>query len=309
MKIAVTGGAGFIGSHVVDRLVRDDHEVIVVDVRSPERDDVSHVVADILDRAAMKAAFGGCDVVFHLAAVADVNTALARPADTIDLNVHGTACVWEAARDAGVQRTVLASTVWVYDAAVGPGPYREDTPFDLGAAGHVYTASKLASELVVRSSHRLYGQEFTILRYGIPYGPRMRPELVIAIFLKRILEGRPITINGDGSAFRRFVYVEDLADAHARCLGPAGANEVFNLEGSTPVTVLDIVNALSAVLERTLDVEHLPARPGDFAGGTISAEKALSRLGWEATTPFREGLRRYVEWFLRDGDGSQFRTS
>jgi hypothetical protein len=133
----------------------------------------------------------------------------------------------------------LASTVWVYAGAIGPGPFDEETPFHLPGAGHIYTSSKIAAEMVVHNYHELYGQPYTILRYGIPYGPRMRDALVIPQFIRRALEGAPITINGDGSQFRNYVYV-----ATPRCLPDVGGTR--HVDG----------NGLERVFERVVDVRH-----------------------------------------------------
>ena len=179
MRTLVTGGGGFIGSHVVDRLVAAGHDVHVVDLRPPHRPDVGHFPADINDLDALVTAFAGADVVFHLAAYADVNDVSREPVDATDANVVGAAKVWEACRRNHVKRAVLASTVWVYNGAAddGDGPLDEDAAFRLDDLGHLYTSSKVAAEMVAHSYRTLYGQEFTILRYGIPYGPRMRDAL------------------------------------------------------------------------------------------------------------------------------------
>ena len=297
MRIAVTGGAGFIGSHVVDRLAKDGHTVVVLDTRRPHRRDVEHHDVDILDDAGLLRATKGCDVVFHLAAVSDVNEAVADPVRTTELNVLGTTKVWEAARRNGVQRVVLASTVWVYSSATGNGEVTEDAPFDLSRADHVYTSSKLSSELVAHNYFALYGQEFTILRYGIPYGPRMRGALVIPRFVGMALRNETITIDGDGSQFRNYIYIEDLVEAHALVLADGAANQVFNLEGPEAVSVRRLVDCISDATGRAVNTVSRPARAGDYAGRVVSAEKARQDLGWAPTVPFEEGLRRYVEWY------------
>ena len=203
MRTLVTGGGGFIGSHVVDRLVAAGHDVHVVDLRPPQRADVGHIVADINDLDSLVAAFAGADAVFHLAAYADVNDVSREPVEATDANVVGVAKVWEACRRNNVGRAILASTVWVYNGAAddGDGPLDEDASFRLEDMGHLYTSSKVAAEMVVHSYKTLYEQEFTILRYGIPYGPRMRDSLVIPKFVGMALRGDPLTIQGDGSQY------------------------------------------------------------------------------------------------------------
>ncbi|BFV61082.1 GDP-mannose 4,6-dehydratase [Kitasatospora sp. CMC57] len=302
MRVAVTGGCGFIGSHVVDRLLTAGHEVVVVDAvsrRLPFAAEFAQV--DILDPVGLAAALEGSEVVFHLAAMADVEQVKADPVRSVRLNVEGTTSVLEAARRSGLSRTVLASTVWVYGAAAGEpdgsGPeLDEDVPIDLGRSGHLYVAGKLAAELVAHSYRELYGQHFTILRYGIPYGPRMRDELVIARFVQSALAGRPITIAGTGAQTRNFVYVEDLADAHVRALSTAAQDQTFALEGTTPVSIREIADTVDQLLG-PVTIEHVPARDADYTARRISNAKAKRLLDWSPRTPFAEGVRRYVDWY------------
>ena len=308
MKIAVTGGSGFIGSHVVDRLHDAGHQVTVVDTRPPHRRDVGYRDADILDLAGLVRATSGCDAVFHLAAVSNVNDALADPVGTFELNVTGTGRVCEAARRNRVGRVVLASTVWVYASAPGDGPLTEDSPLSPQGTGHVYTASKIAAELVVTSFGELYGVPYTILRYGIPFGPRMREELVIPRFVTSARNATRITIQGDGLQYRNYLYVEDLADAHVLALGDAAANEVFNLEGPVPVSIREVAETARALVNPHTPIEYIAARPGDYAGREISGEKAGRVLGWVPTTSFEEGMKRYLEWWL-DVDNDDVRAS
>jgi len=300
MRTLVTGGGGFIGSHVVDRLVLAGHDVSVVDLRPPHRPDVGHIAADINDLDALVEAFAGADAVFHLAAYADVNDVSREPVDATDANVVGVAKVWEACRRNNVGRAVLASTVWVYNGAAddGDGPLDEDAAFRLDDLGHLYTSSKVAAEMVVHSYKTLYDQEFTILRYGIPYGPRMRDSLVIPKFVGMALRGEPLTIQGDGSQYRNYVYVEDMAEAHVLALRPEAANQTFNLEGPERVSIRRMVESIGEALGREVDVTYTPARTGDYGGREISAAKAERVLGWRTDVRFDEGLRRYVDWHL-----------
>lgn len=308
MRVAVTGGSGFIGSHVVDKLVAAGHRVIVIDKRPPSRPGATFRDVDISDLSGLVRATAGCDAVFHLAAVANVNEAMADPAGTFDLNVAGTARVWEAARRNQVGRTVLASTVWVYAAATGEGTVTEDTPFDTAGTGHVYTASKIAAELVATSFGELYQQPYTILRYGIPYGPRMRPELVIPRFVRAAMAGEQITIQGDGLQYRNYVYVEDLADAHVLALAEAGENQAFNLEGPEQVSIRRIAEVVRDQVNPDLRIEFVPARPGDYEGRPVSADKARQLIGWHASTSFDEGMRRYLDWWPDEREDTDVRA-
>lgn len=309
MKVAVTGGSGFIGSHVVDRLLAAGHHVVVVDRRPPHRLDATYRDVDVTDLPGLVRATSGCDALFHLAAVSNVNDAMADPVTTIDVNVTGTARVWEAARRNRIGRAVLASTVWVYAAAVGTDVATEDTPLTVSGTEHVYTASKLAAELVVTSFAELYGQPYTILRYGIPFGPRMRDELVIPRFMSSARAGNTIRIHGDGLQWRNYVYVEDLADAHLLALEDRAANEIFNLEGPERVTIRDVAEVVRSLLNPLLAIEFVPSRPGDYAGHRVSAEKSARLLGWEPRTSFEEGMRRYADWWLAENEAGAERVS
>jgi UDP-glucose 4-epimerase len=295
LVVLVTGGSGFIGSHVVDKLLAAGRRPRIYDQRrSPHHapEAVETVVGDLGDLPALRRAMAGCDAVIHLAAAADVNEVVADPVGSERCNARGTLNVLEAARQAGIGRVVYASTVWVYS----------DTPAQCHVEGsalqppaHLYTATKLAGEHYCHAYRELYGVEYTILRFGIPYGPRARPAAVVPSFVARALAGEPLTIAGDGLQSRRFVYVEDLAEGVVRALAPVAANRTYNLVGSEDVTIKEIAETVRSVIG-DVEVQYVPGRTGDFAGAPISGEAAAADLGWRATTPFAEGVRRYVAW-------------
>lgn len=295
MKVLVTGGSGFIGSHVVDKLRAKGIAVRVFDMVMPTfRHDIEFYHGSLLDLEAVRMALNGIDVVYHLAAVADVKDVYQDPYYAESINVRGTLHVLEAVRrSTGVKRVVYGSTTWVY----GEVPERivdERTP--LHAPTHLYTATKIASEYYCQSYSKLYDIPVTILRYGIPYGPRARDGAVVPIFVQKALKGEPLTIAGDGSQFRKFVYVEDLAEGNVLALKPVAANKIYNLDGTEPVTIRQIAEAVQRMVGN-VTIESIPARPGDFSGKEISSRLAKDELGWEPTIRFEEGLRRYVAWY------------
>jgi UDP-glucose 4-epimerase len=295
LRVLVTGGAGFIGSHVVDRLLAAGHRPTIFDLReSPyhDRRTVPAVTGDLADLDRLEKAMADQDVVIHLAAAADVGEVEAAPLDAETRNARGTAHVLEAARRTQVRRVVYASTIWVYSDTSEP---LVDECMALCPPAHFYTATKLAGELYCRSYRELYGLEYTVLRFGIPYGPRARPAAVVPAFVGRALAGEPLTVAGDGRQSRRFVYVEDLADGVVRALCPAAANRVYNLVGTEEVTIAEIAETVRDLVG-DVEVEWVPGRNGDFAGAAISGERAARELGWLPETSFRDGVRRYVEW-------------
>ena len=297
-KVVVTGGSGFIGSHVADALIEAGHRVTIIDHRvRPHRTDIGFEDVDLMDLSSVLAATRGMEHVFHLAAVSNVNYAYKYPVYTTALNVMGTAHIMEAARINGAKRVYLASTVWVYNGAPSGKPADESVPFYLEGAGHIYTSTKMAAEMVCHNYQQLYQVPFTVLRYGIPYGPRMREELLIPVFLKKALGGQPLTVSGKGDQYRNFVYVRDMAEAHILAMKDAAANQTYNLEGRRKVTVLEVAEGIKKLLGDQVKIEFTPERPGDFGGKEISAEKARRELGWQPSVEFEDGLRRTVEWF------------
>ncbi len=295
MRVLVTGGGGFIGSHVVDRLMRDGHTPRIFDLSaSPYHSplEVETFTGSITDPANLDLAMRDCDAVIHLAAVADVSHVLADPVLAEEVNTRGTLNVLEAACRAEVGRVVYGSTTWVYSDCAEQA-VDEETP--IPAPRHLYTATKLAGETYCAGYAELYDLEYTVLRFGIPYGPRARAAGVVAKFTDLAFEGKALTIAGDGSTTRSFIYVEDLADGIVASLAPEAAGRTYNLSGDEVVTILEIAERVQENTDNC-EIVHTPPRPGDFPGKEISNVRALEEIDWKAETSFREGVRRYVEW-------------
>jgi len=303
VNVLVTGGAGFIGSHVVDLLCAAGYTPRIFDLVSPSWNNthVESLVGDLLDPGVLARAMKGCDSVIHLAAVADVSEVVTDPAHADLVNVRGTQFALEAALIAGVPRFVFASTVWVYGGANGNGRMLdEDTPLVL--PNHFYTATKLAGEMYCRSYAELYGLEQTILRFGIPYGPRSRPAAVVAAFVARARAGEPLLINGDGSQSRQFVYVEDLAEGIVAATSESAPAGVYNLVGDESISVRTIADHVRELIA-DVPIIHVDGRRADVETRRASAERAALHLNWRARTPFHEGIRTYVDW-VTDTNGS-----
>jgi UDP-glucose 4-epimerase len=290
----VTGGSGFIGSHVVDRLKAHGVDVRVFDMVYPRfRQDIEYYHGSVMDLQALQMAVMDVDAIFHLAAIADVKDVYNDPHYAESINVRGTVNVLEAARRGRIGRVIYGSTTWVYSDVLET-EVDENTP--LRPPSHLYTATKVASEYYCQAYAKLYNMEVTILRYGIPYGPRARDGAVIPIFVRRALRGEPLTIAGDGSQFRKFVYVEDLAEGNVLAVKRVAANKIYNLDGQERVMIRQIAETVQELIGNVA-IEYVPQRAGDFGGKLVSSELAKRELGWEPKVGFREGLRRYVEWY------------
>lgn len=290
MKILVTGGSGFIGSHIVDELLEQKHEVRVFDRTKPLHDNVEWFSGDLLNEKDVLEACKDVEAIFHLAAIADVNVALTNFDLCLMINEMGTMNFLKSATAQEVERIVLASTAWVYGR--NKGVVKEDTPIPFPE--HIYTKTKIGQEQLLYSWHQHHGLPYTILRYDIPYGPRMRSNMAISIFVRRAMRGEPITIFGDGKQGRCWIYVKDLAEGNVAALAEDGKNEIINLAGLEFVTMNQIAEALEEIFG-DIPIKYEPVRPHDFEGSVTSIEKAKKLLKWEPKTLFKEGLHKYVQ--------------
>lgn len=301
MKIIVTGGSGFIGSHVVDELLKQNHEVKIYDVDAPRYGQVcEYVRGDVRDIERLTAHTKQAEIIYHLAAEANVNRFFESPLYSNEITASATLCVLEAARRGGVSRVILASTEWVYGSVeeAGDAQITEATPYAQNP-DHLYTSSKIAAELFCKNYKRLYGVNYTIMRYGIPFGERARPETVTPIFLRKLLNNEAITIHGDGSQTRQFIYVKDLARGNVACAQQQAANEIFNINGTKKISVVQIVATLETILGKKAKISFVEDRKGNFKGRFISSEKALTMLGWKPELEYDDAMRHYVEWYLK----------
>lgn len=301
LRVLVTGGSGFIGSHVLDALRAQGHDPVIFDLvpsRHHEPGIYETVLGDLTSREQTRRAVRGCDAVIHLAAVADVNEVVANPVLADRVNVHGTQMILEAARHEGVERVLYGSTIWVYSDSPVADP---DEDSALAQPRHLYTATKLAGENYVASYNTQFGGRHTILRFGIPYGPRARPAAVVPSFITRAGRGEALSIAGDGRQTRQFVYVVDLARGIVSALAPHAAGRIYNLVGDEETSVREIAEAVRELVA-PVPIVHGPERPADVHLGRVSGARAARELSWPAETTFRDGLRLYIDWLTDTSD-------
>ncbi|MGH3138949.1 MAG: NAD-dependent epimerase/dehydratase family protein [Gaiellales bacterium] len=296
IRAIVTGGAGFIGSHMADGLLaRGDSVVVVDDLSSGRRERVPAGadlrMIDIRDGAALRALAAEVEpqAWFHLAAQADVRLSVANPGLDADVNVRGTAEVLEAARVTDA-RVVFSSTGGAIYGEVETIPSPESTPC---AAMAPYGVSKLCGEHYVELSNRLYGTNHVVLRYGNVYGPRQDPHGeagVVAIFFGKLSAGETPRVFGDGLQTRDYVYVGDVVRANLAALEYTGPEETFNIGTGTETSVLDLLAACQDAAGTALSPQHEPARLGELARSALDPRRAARELGWHAEVGFGDGL-------------------
>jgi UDP-glucose 4-epimerase len=299
-QVLVTGGAGFIGSTLVRSLLeRGDDVRVFDDLSTGSRDhlagaDVEVVTGDVRDLEALTAACSGRDTLFHLAAGAGVVDSIENPLGNFDVNARGTLVALWAAKQAGAERFVFSSS----NAPLGDNadPASEDKPV---APLSPYGAGKATGEAYCSAFHGAYGLDAVAVRFSNAYGPRSAGKTnVIPLFIRRILAGESLTIYGDGTQTRDFVYVTDLANGLVRAASTPGAGgEIFQLASGVETSLNDLVAMLGEVSGRDVDVRHEPARAGEIQRNYSLVDKARSRLGYEPDVPLPDGLRRTWQWF------------
>ena len=312
MNFLITGGAGFIGSHVAERLLRDGHRVWAFDDLNPFYDPAikratlrdlaalgkpfEFAQGDLTDGAAVNELFASVkfDQVIHLAARAGVRPSLEEPALYQRVNVEGTVNLLEAARRTGVKKVTIASSSSVYGVNAKV-PFSERDP--IFSAISPYAASKLACEALGHVYHHIYGLDIAMLRFFTVYGPRQRPDLAIHKFAKLITAGKPIPFFGDGSTARDYTYVTDTVDGILACTRQEFGYEIFNLGESQTVTLACLVQLLEKALGQSAVLNRQPAQPGDVPITYADISKARERLGYHPSVKIEDGIPKFVEWF------------
>ena len=311
MRILVTGGAGFIGSHLVERLLAAGHDVAVLDDfndfydpqikhdnLAPVAKDIQVHHVDLRDSTAVRGLFERekFDAIAHLAARAGVRPSIQQPQLYYDTNVDGTLHLLDGARLSGVERFIFASSSSVYGARKKV-PFSEDEP--LHQTLSPYAATKIAGEFLCSTFSHLYQMRVVALRYFTVYGPRQRPDLAIHQFTRKINAGQPIDQFGDGTTRRDYTYIDDVIQGTMAALHYDGPMfDVFNLGESDTIELKDLIGAIEDALGKKARINRLPEQPGDMPLTCADISKAKKLLGYKPTTRLTDGLPRFVEWFL-----------
>lgn len=317
MRILVTGGAGFIGSHLVEKLLAAGHAVVILDDFNDFYDpqikraniagfdkDVTVCHVDLRDGGSVRSLFHRekVDAIAHLAARAGVRPSIQHPQLYCDTNVSGTLHLLEAARVTGVERFIFASSSSVYGASKTI-PFSEEQ--HLIQTLSPYGATKVAGEFLCSTYSHLYQMRIVALRYFTVYGPRQRPDLAIHQFTRRIYAGQPIDQFGDGSTRRDYTYIDDVIQGTMAALQYQGPlYDVFNLGESETIQLKELIPAIENALEKKAKVNRLPEQPGDMPLTCADISKARKLLGYKPTTKLSEGLQKFIDWFLRSQRGN-----
>ena len=313
-KALVTGGAGFIGSHLCERLRQEDVQVVVLDNFDPfyeparKRRNLRHlqgdtgfrlVEGDIRDEALVNELFGreGFDAVFHLAARAGVRPSLQEPRLYQDVNVTGTVTLLEAARIHGLKKFIFGSSSSVY--GNNPKvPFAEDDAVDHPISP--YAASKKAGELIAYTYHHLYEMDIACLRFFTVYGPRQRPEMAIHKFTRLISEKKPVPRFGGGETLRDYTYIDDIIDGVMAATRHAQGYSIYNLGESLTTSLGRLIQLIEAAVGCQAVIHEEPAQPGDVECTYADVTRARQDLGYKPLVPVEEGIPRFVEWFCRE---------
>jgi UDP-glucuronate 4-epimerase len=313
LSTLVTGGAGFIGSHLVERLLEAGHEVVVLDnfdtfydpkvkernlARARDFRGFTEVRGDIRNAATYGRLPEGIDTVIHLAARAGVRPSIEDPQLYVDVNLRGTMLLLEFMRARGIKRLIFGSSSSVYGDSA-PVPFSETDPGDRPISP--YAATKRAGELLVHAHAQLFGIGAVCLRFFTVYGPRQRPDLAIHKFARMMSAGEEIPMFGDGTSERDYTYIDDILDGVEGAIDflgrSPGTYEIVNLGGARTVTLADMIDQVASALGTTPSIVHMHEQPGDVHRTFADVSKAERLFGYRPSMPFAEGIRRFVEWF------------
>jgi len=278
-NVLITGGSGFIGSHVVDALIKNKYKVTILDLNQPRRKDVKFIKGSILDKSIVQSALKNNNIIFHLAAVSDINKVKNIPKKTIETNILGTTCLLEASRKINIKRFIFASSVYSY-----------------GSTGNLYTTSKKSSELIIKNYELLFGIKFTILRYTTAYGPRNRKVDAISIFVERALKNLDLIIYGDGQQKRNYLYVEDLANGSMLAFREKTKNKIITLASKNNIKIVDLARTIIKLTNSKSKIffDKKNKRFDDFTSNYNYNNFGKTLYNWKPKYNIVNGLNKYI---------------
>ena len=296
MKIAIVGGSGFIGKHTACELIQHGHAVTIFDKVEPcfteEYEKVNALNLEELNTAFCK--HGSFDAVYMFAAISDSKENHIDIQHAINTNIMCLTNTLKICEDLKIPRIIFSSTVWVY--SVSPREYvAEDSTLPINESGHIYTTCKLACESIVKNYCTVRDIDYTILRYGIAYGPGCHPDMILSKFISNALTGKPLTITGTGHTFRNFLYVTDHARGNRLALSDKAKNKTINLEGPEKITLIDVAARVTELHDGHTKVVYTNERHGDYRGKQVSNNKSRIILNWEPEVFFTEGSKKLYE--------------
>lgn len=316
----ITGGAGFIGSTLADRLLKKDYKVVVVDnfndfynpnikknnvKNNLENPNYKLVKIDIRDELALEKVFdeNKIDGIFHLAAMAGVRPSIENPLLYQQVNGIGTQTVLEQAKKHNIKNLVMASSSSVYGNCKEV-PFKENFIVDFAISP--YAATKKANEVMAHVYHKLFDMNIIMLRFFTVFGPRQRPDLAINKFTRLMLEGKKIPMFGDGTTSRDYTFVDDIIDGVIKSMeyeeNHENVYEILNLGNSSPITLKEMINIIGKTLNINPIIDELPMQPGDVERTYADISKAKALIGYEPKTSFEEGIKKFVEWYKKNND-------
>lgn len=313
MNVAIVGGAGFIGRHTARELVSHGHTVSILDrnvsncrnfFSKAELQSIQIMFCDALDYQMLESmlSYGKpFDAVYMLAAISDSKENLADIPYAVSTNIMSLTNTLEAANKLKIPRIIFSSTVWVYSIASNTN-VDEESLLHINSSDHIYTTCKVTCEALVRNFCAVKDLDYTILRYGIAYGPGCHPDTIMFRFMTNAIKGVPLTITGDGNTSRNFLNVNDHAKGNYLALCDGAKNETINLEGPERITLTEVANRVKELHGGDVTIEHVGQRFGDYKGKVVDNGKAAAILGWKPTVDFKTGSSTLYEFIKKNID-------
>lgn len=286
-NIAIIGGAGFIGTFTKKELQSHGYNVTIIDIKEN-----SDITVDVINYNNVKKALNSkkFDAVYMFAAISDSKENHTDIKHAVNTNIISLTNTLDAMHELGIPRIIFSSTVWVYSVC-NATEVNEDTNLSISNSDHIYTTCKLTCEAIIRNYQKVRGIDFTILRYGIAYGPGCHPDTVLSKFISNAISGKPLVVTGNGNIYRNFLYVTDHAIGNRLALSEKAKNQIINLEGAQSISIKNVAERVQVLHGKEVKILYTDERLGDYKGKIVDNSKAKKLLNWEPTVNFLEGSK------------------